>query len=116
MQNDNLMNILFNNNNNNNYSLLIPHTNNSIIPKFIKFNLNEAVDINDFIEQIKDATISLRIGGTLLSEQTFGLYTKLNQPIQNNNNILVKIPFDLFMSCINLSFYHSLKFCYCYFY
>ena len=71
-------------------------------PRYIQFNLNNDVSVKDFIETNKDKVLELIIGGQTLSANTIGLLSKLNEPVKINNSILLKIPFELFATNINL--------------
>ena len=79
------------------------------LPKYIRFNFfnengddDNNINLDNFIEQIKDKTLKLSNGKIIFSHNTFGLLTKLNKPIKKNNSILIKIPFDLLMTEIKI--------------
>jgi hypothetical protein len=100
--------------NNNCFKLIINHNEcDTLIPKYLVFNLNSDTNINNFINSIENSKFKMIINNVDLINHYLSLYTKL-YPVDNviSNSFVVKIPFESLFDKLNIfeCMFHNIEF------
>jgi hypothetical protein len=73
-----------------------------LCPKYIQINLEDNVNINNFLEEIQNENIMLFFNDINIYSISFGLLYKLNKPKIINNSIILTIPSNFLLNEIPL--------------